>query len=48
VLRSEEGRAALGIGPGERFVALLYLGHPRQAQQPPERAPAEQVVSFLD
>jgi nitroreductase len=48
VLRTPEGRAALGIGPDERFVALLYLGRPRQRQPPPERAPAAQVVSFLD
>ena len=48
VLRTEAGRAALGIGPEERFVALLYLGRPRQQQPPPERAPAAQVVSFLD
>jgi nitroreductase len=48
VLRTEEGRAAVGLGEGERFVGLIHLGHPIQEQAPPERAPAEQVVEFLD
>src|SRR6476661_9896546 len=30
VLRSPEGRAALGIPDTERFVALIHLGYPRQ------------------
>lgn len=48
VLRTEEGRAALGIGPDERFVALIHLGWPRQDKQPPERAPASEIVTYLD
>lgn len=48
VMRTEEGRAAVGLGESERFVGLLHLGHPVQEQAPPERAPAEQVVEFLD
>jgi nitroreductase len=48
VLRTEEGRAALGIGPDERFVALIHLGWPRQDKQPPERAPVSEVVTYLD
>ncbi len=48
VLRTDEGRAAVGIESGERFVALLYLGHPVQEQSPPERAPAADVITFLD
>ncbi len=48
VLRTPEGRAALGIGDGERPIGLLHLGRPRQAQRVPERAPASQVVSWLD
>src|SRR5687768_1343415 len=48
VLRTEEGRAAVGLGPHERFVGLIHLGRPVQEQSPPERAPAEQVVEFLD
>lgn len=48
VLRTEAGREALGIGPGERFVGLLYLGRPVQKQRPPERAPLEQYAEWLD
>ncbi|HEY1508419.1 MAG TPA: nitroreductase [Solirubrobacteraceae bacterium] len=48
VLRTEAGLAALGIGPDERFVALIHLGWPRQDKRPPERAPASEVVSYLD
>jgi nitroreductase len=48
VLRTEEGRAALGIGLDERFVALIHLGWPRQDKQPPERAPASEIVTYLD
>lgn len=48
VLRTEAGLAALGIGPDERFVALIHLGWPRQDKKPPERAPASEVVSYLD
>jgi nitroreductase len=47
VLRTAEGRAAVGLPEGERFVGLIHLGHPVQEQAPPERAPAEQVVEFL-
>jgi nitroreductase len=48
VLRTPEGLAAVGVPEGERFVGLLHLGHPIQEQRPPERAPAEQVVEFLE
>jgi nitroreductase len=47
VLRTEEGLRALGIGPDERFVALIHLGWPRQQKEPPERAPQESVVTYL-
>jgi nitroreductase len=47
VLRTEEGRGALGIGADERFVALIHLGWPRQEKEPPERAPQSAVVSYL-
>ena len=30
LLRAPEGRAAVGLPDGERFVGLLHLGHPRQ------------------
>jgi nitroreductase len=48
VLRTEEGRDAVGLGADERFVGLLHLGRPVQEQSAPERAPADQVIKFLD
>jgi nitroreductase len=48
ILRTDEGRAAVGLPASERFVGLIHLGRPVQEQRPPERAPAEQVVEFLD
>jgi len=48
VLRSEPGRAAVGLPADERFVGLLHFGRARQAADPPERAEPEQYVSFLD
>lgn len=48
VMRSEEGRRAVGMGSDERFVGLLHLGRGVQDQRAPERLPAEQVVEFLD
>ena len=48
VLRTPEGRRALGIPEKERAIGLLHLGAPRHEQRVPERAPAEQVVSWLD
>jgi len=47
VLRTDAGREAVGIGEGERFVALIHLGHPVQEKRPPEREPADHVVEFL-
>jgi nitroreductase len=48
VLRTDEGRAALGIGPEERFVALIHLGHARQDKPAPERSPLRDVATYLD
>jgi nitroreductase len=48
VLRTAEGRAALGIGEDERAIGLLHLGPGRQEQRPPERAPAADVIAYLD
>jgi nitroreductase len=48
VLRTPEGRAALGVGDGERVLGLLHLGPPRQEQRAPERAPVEDYATFLD
>ena len=47
LLRSEEGRAAVGLPAQERFVGLLHLGHPRQEKPVPER-PAASTVTFMD
>jgi nitroreductase len=47
VLRTPEGRAALGIGPGERIIGLLHLGRPRQEKEPPERLPPGDFVTSL-
>jgi nitroreductase len=48
VLREPDGRAALGIGDREEIIGLLHLGHPRQAQPPPERAAVADVAEYLD
>jgi nitroreductase len=47
MLRSDEGRAAVGLPDDERFVGLLHLGQARQAKEPPERPPIEQTTEFL-
>jgi nitroreductase len=48
VLRTPEGRAALRIGEDEHTIALLHLGPARQEQRAPERAPAHDVIAYLD
>ena len=48
VLRTAEGRAALGVPDDEHVLGLLHLGHPRQEPRVPERAPVEAVVSYLE
>ncbi|MDX6666573.1 MAG: hypothetical protein QOG68_2779 [Solirubrobacteraceae bacterium] len=48
VLRTPAGAAALGVGDDERLIGLLHLGPGRQEQRVPERAPAEEVVRWLD
>ncbi|HEX4669149.1 MAG TPA: nitroreductase [Solirubrobacterales bacterium] len=47
LLRGEEGRAAVGLPDGERFVGLLHLGEPRQERPVPSR-PATETIVFLD
>lgn len=47
VLRGEEGRRAIGLLAGERFVGLLHLGAPRQEREPPARPPVAQTTEFL-
>src|SRR5918997_70979 len=48
VLRTDEGRAALGLPDDERFVGLIHLGPPRQGREPPERLAPNEYVAFLD
>jgi nitroreductase len=47
VLRTPEGRSAVGIGEGERFIGLLHLGRGRQEREAPERLPAVDYVTYL-
>jgi nitroreductase len=48
VLRTAEGRAAVGLGPDERFVGLIHLGRARQQRAAPERADPSSYVTYLD
>ncbi len=48
VLRGDAGRDAVGLGEGERFVGLLYLGRPAQERRAPDRAPSADCVTYLD
>lgn len=48
LLRSSEGRAAVGLREEERFVGLLHLGRPRQARPAPERPGADRTLTYLD
>jgi nitroreductase len=48
VLRTESGRAAVGLAEGERFVSLIHLGEPIDDRPAPARAPAAETVTYLD
>jgi nitroreductase len=48
VLRTRAGREALAIPDGERVLGLVHLGPSRSSPPPPERAPVDSFVSFLD
>jgi nitroreductase len=48
VLRTREGLAAVSVPDGERFVALIHLGWPRQEKEPPERLPPPDFTTYLD
>ncbi len=48
LLRTDAGRAAVGVPPEERVVGLLHLGHPRQERPVPARPQPEPTVLFLD
>ncbi len=47
VLRTPEGRAAVGVPDGERVLGLVHLGPRRQDKLPPERLPSGEYVTFL-
>lgn len=47
VLRTPEGLEAVAIPAGERFVALIYLGWPRQEKEPPARLPPGEFIEYL-
>ena len=47
VLRSAEGREAVGVEAGERVLGLIHLGTPRQDKDPPERLVPGEFVTFL-
>jgi nitroreductase len=47
VLRTPEGRAAVGLPDNEHFVGLLHLGWCNQEKEPPERAPTGDFVTYL-
>jgi nitroreductase len=49
VLRSPEGRAALGIPDGERVLGLIHLGRAKGPDKlAPERAPVAEIREYLD
>ena len=48
VLATPAGRAATQLPADELPIGLLHLGGPRQEQRVPERAPVEQIATFLD
>jgi len=47
VLRTDAGRAACGIGDGEKVLGLLHLGRGKGSKPAPERAPVEEFRTFL-
>ena len=47
VLRTSDGRAAVGMGDDELFVALIHLGLARGEKEPPERLPPADFVRYL-
>ncbi|HEU0025308.1 MAG TPA: nitroreductase family protein, partial [Thermoleophilaceae bacterium] len=47
VLRTPEGRAAVGVDPGERVIGLIHLGTPVQEKEAPRRLGPGEFVTFL-
>ena len=47
VLRTAEGRAAVGVPDEEHVLGLIHLGRARQEKEPPARAAATDYVTYL-
>jgi nitroreductase len=47
VLRTPEGREAIGLPADEHVVGLIHLGHPRQERPAPERSAPQGYVTYL-
>jgi nitroreductase len=47
ILRTRQGREALGVPAGERVLGLIHLGPPGREPAPREREPVERYVEFL-
>ncbi len=47
VLRTQDGRDAVGVPDDERILGLIYLGHPCQDKFPPERRSSGEYVTYL-
>jgi nitroreductase len=47
VLRTKQGRNAVGLPDGERFVGLIHLGNPLSEPPTKERRAAEDYVQYL-
>jgi nitroreductase len=47
LLRTPEGRAAVGFGDDERFVGIAYLGWPCSEPPAKERAPLAETLEYL-
>jgi hypothetical protein len=37
----------VGLPDDESFLGLVYLGHPCQDKEPPQREPSEKYVTYL-
>jgi nitroreductase len=48
VLRTPEGRTAVGLAPDEHVLGLIHLGPPRQQNAPPAREDPRAYVTYLD
>ena len=48
VLRTPEGRAAIGLTPQEHVLGLIHLGPSRQQSAPPEREDPREYVTYLE